>query len=124
MGDTNILLVDDDKDTCASISDIFLDLDYTVDNRSNERYVLRLYIAGLTHRSTLAVERIRAICERYLAGRYELTVIDLYLQPEAARQAQIIVVPTLVKQSPSPVRLFIGDMADEKRILLGLNIAS
>ena len=59
-----------------------------------------LYIAGLTPRSTLAVERIRAICERYLAGRYELTVIDLYLQPEAARQAQIVVVPTLVKQSP------------------------
>ena len=95
-----------------------------VANRSNECYVLRLYIAGLTPRSTLAVERIRAICERYLAGRYELTVIDLYLQPEAARQAQIVVAPTLVKECPSPMRLFIGDMADEKRILLGLNIAS
>ena len=93
-------------------------------NRSKERYVLCLYIAGLTPRSTLAVERIRAICERYLAGRYELTIIDLYLQPEAARQAQIVVVPTLVKQSPTPVRLFIGDMADEKKILRGLNIAS
>ena len=90
----------------------------------NERYILRLYIAGLTHRSTLAVERIRALCDRHLAGRYELTVIDLYLQPEEARQAQIIVVPTLVKQMPSPRRLFIGDMADEKRILQGLNIAS
>jgi circadian clock protein KaiB len=85
---------------------------------------LRLYIAGLTPRSTLAVERIRAVCERYLPGRYELTVIDLYLHPEAARQAQIVVVPTLVKQSPLPVRLFIGDMADETKILLGLNIAS
>ena len=93
-------------------------------NRLNDGYVLRLYIAGLTPRSTLAVERIRAICERYLEGRYELTVIDLYLQPEAARQAQIVVVPTLVKQSPSPVRMFIGDMADEKKILVGLNIAS
>jgi circadian clock protein KaiB len=94
-----------------------------VASRSNERYVLHLYIAGLSPRSTLAVERIRTLCERYLAGRYELTVIDLYLQPEAARQAQIVVVPTLIKQCPSPVRLFIGDMADEKRILLGLNIA-
>ena len=93
-------------------------------NRSKDRYVLCLYIAGLTPRSTLAVERIRAICERYLAGRYELTIIDLYLQPEAARQAQIVVAPTLVKQIPSPMRLFIGDMADEKRILVGLNIAS
>jgi circadian clock protein KaiB len=91
---------------------------------SKECYVLRLYIAGLTPRSTLAVERIRAICERYLPGRYELTIIDLYLQPEAARQAQVVVAPTLVKQSPTPVRLFIGDMADEKMILTGLNIAS
>jgi circadian clock protein KaiB len=91
---------------------------------SKEFYVLCLYIAGLTPRSTLAVERIRAICERYLADRYELTVIDLYLHPEAARQAQIVVVPTLVKQVPLPMRMFIGDMADEKRILLGLNIAS
>ena len=93
-------------------------------SHSNEHYVLRLYIAGLTPRSTLAVERIRAICERYLAGRYELTIIDLYLQPEQARQAQIIVAPTLVKQCPSPMRLFVGDMGDEKKILQGLNIAS
>jgi circadian clock protein KaiB len=85
---------------------------------------LRLYIAGLTPRSTLAVERIRAICERYLAGRYELVVVDLYLHPEEARRAQVVVVPTLVKETPTPMRLFIGDMSDEKRILLGLNIAS
>jgi circadian clock protein KaiB len=89
-----------------------------------ERYVLCLYVAGLTSRSTLAVERIRAICERYLAGRYTLTIIDLYLHPELARQAQVVVAPTLIKQSPTPVRLFIGDMADEKKILKGLNIAS
>jgi circadian clock protein KaiB len=94
-----------------------------VSNRPKERYVLCLYIAGLTPRSTLAVERIRAICDRYLAGCYQLTVIDLYLQPELARQAQVVVAPTLVKQMPSPMRLFIGDMTDEKRILQGLNIA-
>jgi circadian clock protein KaiB len=93
-------------------------------NPSKERYVLCLYIAGLTPRSTLAVERIRAICDRYLADRYELTIIDLYLQPEVARQAQIVVAPTLVKRIPSPMRLFIGDMTDEKRILQGLNIAT
>lgn len=93
-------------------------------NRSKEHYALRLYVAGLTPRSTLAVERIRTICEHYLAGRYELTIIDLYLQPEAARQAQVVVLPTLVKQCPTPVRLFIGDMADENKILAGLNIVS
>ncbi len=95
-----------------------------VADHSQECYVLCLYVAGLTPRSTLAIERIRAICERYLSGRYELTVIDLYLQPEMARQAQIVVAPTLVKQTPSPKRLFIGDMTDETRILQGLQIAS
>jgi circadian clock protein KaiB len=95
-----------------------------VANHSQGRYVLWLYVAGLTPRSTLAIERIRAICERYLSGRYELTVIDLYLQPEMARKAQIVVAPTLVKQSPSPVRLFIGDMTDETKLLQGLQIAS
>ena len=93
-------------------------------NRLNERYVLRLYIAGMAPRSTLAVERIRAICDRYLAGRYELTVVDLYLHPEEARRAQVVVVPTLVKDTPTPMRLLIGDMTDEKRILLGLNITA
>jgi len=95
-----------------------------VANHSQERYILCLYVAGLTPRSTLAIERIRSICERHLLGRYELIVIDLYLQPEMARQAQIVVAPTLVKQSPSPRRLFIGDMTDETRILQGLRIIS
>lgn len=93
-------------------------------DQSQGQYILCLYVTGLTPRSTLAIERVRAICERYLAGRYELTVIDLYLQPELARQAQIVVAPTLVKVTPSPVRLFIGDMTDETRILQGLRIAS
>lgn len=95
-----------------------------VANHSREHCVLWLYVAGLTPRSTLAIERIRAICERYMSGRYELTVIDLYLQPEMARLAQIVVAPTLVKQSPSPKRLFIGDMTDETKILQGLHIVS
>jgi circadian clock protein KaiB len=93
-------------------------------DQARESYVLCLYIAGLTPRSTLAIERIRAICNRYLHGRFELTIVDLYLQPELAREAQIVVAPTLVKQCPAPMRLFIGDMADEQRILRGLCLAS
>lgn len=95
-----------------------------VANHSQERYVLCLHIAGLTPRSTLAIDRIRAICESYLSGRYELSVIDPYFQPEMARLAQIVFAPTLVKQSPSPKRLFIGDITDETRILQGLQIVS
>jgi circadian clock protein KaiB len=89
---------------------------------NGERYVLRLYVVGLTPRSTLAVERIKAICERYLPKRYELTIIDLYQQPYLARQAQVIAAPTLVKESPLPLRRIIGDMADESRVLRGLDV--
>jgi circadian clock protein KaiB len=90
--------------------------------RDSECYVLSLYVAGMTFRSTRAVDRIRSFCERRLSGRYELTVIDLYLHPEVAKKAQIIVAPTLVREAPSPKRLFIGDMADETQILVGLNV--
>lgn len=93
-----------------------------VGSPQKERYVLCLYVAGMTLRSTLAVDRIRSICDRYLADGYELTVVDLYLQPEMARQSQIIVAPTLVKICPSPKRVLIGDMTDELRILRGLNV--
>ena len=91
-------------------------------NGPKERFVLVLYIVGMTPRSTQAVERIRAICDHYLLNRYEFTVIDLYLRPEEARRAKVVVAPTLVQQSPMPVRLFVGDMIDEAKILRGLNI--
>ena len=90
--------------------------------RSEELVVLFLYVAGLSARSTRAVDRIRHICDRYLAGRYQLTVVDLYLHPEKARESQIVVAPTLVKVAPMPTRHFVGDMADDESILRGLNI--
>jgi circadian clock protein KaiB len=88
----------------------------------DQRYVLRLNVAGLTPRSTLAVERIKAICERHLTRRYDLTVIDLYQKPHLARQAQVVGAPTLVKESPLPQRRIIGDMADKSRVLRGLDV--
>lgn len=93
-------------------------------HQSSECYVLFLYVAGLTPRSTLAIERIQTICNRFLAGRYELTIVDLYLRPEAAKEAQVVVVPTLVRKIPTPMRMFIGDMTDEKKILQGLRIVA
>jgi len=93
-------------------------------SRPEQRYVLVLYIAGMTPRSSQAIERIRAICDSCLLNRYELTVIDLYLHPEEARRAQVVVAPTLVQQSPTPVRMFVGDMLDEAKILRGLNITN
>jgi circadian clock protein KaiB len=87
-----------------------------------EHYVLRLYVTGMTPRSTEAVEAIRAICEEHLQGRYELEVIDIYQRPALARDEQIIAAPTLVKKLPHPLRRLIGNLADKERVLLGLDL--
>jgi circadian clock protein KaiB len=86
------------------------------------RYVLLLYIAGLTPRSTRAISNIRKICEEYLHGRYDLEVVDLAQHPALAAGAQIIAAPSLIKKSPLPLRRFVGDMSQTERILLGLDL--
>jgi len=86
------------------------------------RYVLRLYVTGLTPRSVRAVNNLRTICEEYLDGEYDLEVIDIYQQPMLASAEQIVAAPTLVKQLPLPMRRIIGDMSDRDRVLLGLDL--
>src|SRR4051794_5937615 len=87
-----------------------------------EHYVLILYVTGATPRSTQAIIRIKDICEEYLEGRYELEVIDIYQQPELARDAQIVAAPTLVKMLPDPLRKLIGNLSDLQRVLIGLDL--
>ncbi len=87
-----------------------------------ERYNLRLYVAGSTPRSMLAVKNIRNICERHLAGLYDLEVIDIYQHPEAAAVAQIIAAPTLIKLSPGQARRAIGDLSNEQKVLSTLSL--
>ena len=89
-----------------------------------ERYVLRLYVTGLTPRSVRAVDNLRAICDEYLEGRYDLEVIDVYQQPILAKGEQIIAAPTLIKKLPLPMRRIIGDMSNRERVLLGLDLVS
>jgi circadian clock protein KaiB len=86
------------------------------------RYVLRLYIAGMTSRSSRAVENVRAICEELLHGRYDLEVVDIYQQPSLAKGEQILAAPTLIKKLPAPLRRVIGDMSNRERVLLGLDL--
>lgn len=86
------------------------------------KYVLRLYVAGMTPRSQEAIRTVTTICEEHLAGRYELEVIDLYQQPTLAKGEQIVAAPTLVKKLPEPLRRFIGNMANKERILVGLDL--
>ncbi|HEY1269089.1 MAG TPA: circadian clock KaiB family protein [Candidatus Binatia bacterium] len=97
--------------------------EYGADARlADDTYVLRLYIAGTTPRSTRAVMNIKEICEKALASRYDLEVIDIYQQPNLAKDCQIIAAPTLIKELPLPLRKFIGDMSNTEKILVGLNV--
>jgi circadian clock protein KaiB len=90
--------------------------------RDLTKHVLHLYVAGMTTKSTQAIANVRKICEQYLAGRYELEVIDIYQQPELAREEQIIATPTLIKKLPLPFRRLIGNMSDTAKFLVGIGL--
>jgi circadian clock protein KaiB len=88
----------------------------------NKKYILRLYVTGVTPKSQHAIANVKRICEEHLEGRYELEIIDIYQQPALARGEQIVATPTLIKKIPAPLRRFIGDMADTEKILFGLDL--
>ncbi|MGE5575171.1 MAG: circadian clock KaiB family protein [Ignavibacteria bacterium] len=96
----------------------------SIEANRTEKYVLRLYVTGMTPKSIKAVENIRKICEENLQGRYELEVIDIYQKPDFAKKEEIIAAPTLIKELPLPLRKFIGDMSNKEKILVGLNLVS
>lgn len=85
-------------------------------------YLFRLYVSGTSPRSARAIANVRRICDQYLPGHYELEVIDVYQQPAATKSAQIIAVPTLIKELPFPPQRFVGDMSNTERIVVGLNL--
>ncbi len=87
-----------------------------------ELYRLRLFVSGATPRSLRAIQNIRAICEEKLQGRYELEVIDIYQHPGMVKPEEIVVTPTLVKSLPLPVRRLIGDLSNQDRVLVGLDL--
>ena len=86
------------------------------------KYILRLYVTGSTGRSLRAVYNLKKLCEEYLPDDYDLEVIDIYKDPAAAREAQIIAAPTLVKKLPEPIRRFVGDLSNTQKVLIGLDI--
>ncbi len=98
------------------------EFELAVQESEKEKYVLRLYITGLTPKSTRAIKNLRKICEENLQGRYELEVIDIYQHPEIAKNEQIIAAPTLVKKLPIPLRRVLGDLSDKERVLIGLDL--
>jgi circadian clock protein KaiB len=83
---------------------------------------LRLYVAGTTAKSAAALANLRTLCETHLQGRYEIEVIDLLVNPKLAAGDQILAVPTLVRRFPPPLRKIIGDLSNEERVLVGLDV--
>lgn len=87
-----------------------------------ERWLLRLYVAGQTPKSLIAFANLNKICEEHLKGRYEIEVIDLLVNPTLAKDDQILALPTLVRKLPEPMKKIIGDLSNTERILVGLDI--
>jgi circadian clock protein KaiB len=87
-----------------------------------EIWELRLYIAGQTPKSVLALKNITKYCEEHLAGQYSIEIVDLLKNPQLAEGDQIFAIPTLVRKFPEPLRKIIGDLSNEEKVLVGLNI--
>ncbi len=90
--------------------------------RSEETYILRLYVAGQTPRCVTAFANLKKICEEHLAGQYRIEVVDLLENPKLAEGDQILAIPTLVRKLPEPVRKIIGDLSNTERVLVGLDL--
>jgi circadian clock protein KaiB len=104
------------------IKDSTKEFEDSMKERKREKYVLRLYVSGMSPRSIKAIENTKRISEENLKGRYELEVIDIFQQPEYAKKEQLLAAPTLIKKLPLPLRRLIGDMSDKDRILVGLDL--
>jgi len=94
----------------------------TVEADADDYYDLRLYVAGQTPKSLAAFANLKQLCERHLAGKYRVEVIDLMKKPQRAKDDQIIAIPTLVRRLPAPIRKIIGDLGDRERTLIGLEL--
>ena len=90
--------------------------------RANDKYILRLYIAGQTTNAVTALNNLKTICEEQLKGKYHIEVIDLLKNPQLGRHDQILAIPTLMRKLPKPVRMIIGNLSNTERVLVGLDL--
>ncbi len=91
---------------------------------AGERFLLRLYVAGMTPKSLRAFSNLKRICEEHLEGRYEIEVIDLMENPRLAAGHEIVAVPTLIRVLPEPITRIIGDLSDTERVMVGLQLTA
>ena len=114
---TGETITSDVKDSTAAFEEALAKM-------GESKYVLRLYVAGMSPKSTQAIDNIKRICEEYLPGKYQLEVIDIYQFPIFAIDGQIVAAPTLIEELPPPMKKLIGSMSDTERVLLGMDLKS
>ncbi len=96
--------------------------DMTSEPAEDHVWQLRLYVAGRTPKSVAAFANLKRICEEHMKGRYQVEVIDLLEHPQLAKGDQILAIPTLVRKLPEPLKRIIGDLSNEERVLVGLDL--
>jgi circadian clock protein KaiB len=96
--------------------------DVEKDEKNDKKWTMRLYVAGQTPKSIIALANLKRICEEHMEGRYTIEVIDLMDNPRLARQHQIVAIPTLIRELPSPIKRIIGDLSNTERVLVGLDV--
>lgn len=116
--------IDDERLGEEAAEQTLQEFEQLVTELARPKYLFRLYVAGGTSRSSVAIANVRRICEQYLAGYYELEVIDVYQKPGATRTADVVALPTLIKELPLPPKRFVGDMSNTERIVVGLKLRS
>jgi circadian clock protein KaiB len=89
---------------------------------TDEKWVLRLYIAGQTPKSLTALSNLKKLCEGHLGDQYRLEIIDLVKNPKLAQQHNIVAIPTLVRNLPEPLKKIIGDLSNTEKVLKGLDL--
>jgi circadian clock protein KaiB len=103
-------------------NDQFKAFEQAADEMAGQKYILRLYVAGVSPQSERAIRSVKEICEQRLKGRYDLEIVDIYQHPESLRNSDVVAVPTLIKSLPTPLRRLIGDMTNKEKLVVGLDL--
>ena len=85
-------------------------------------FKFRLYVAGDTQNSAQAVANLNALCRAHLPDRHRIEVVDVFREPKRALADGILMTPTLVKLSPSPLRRIVGTLSQAQTVLLALGL--
>jgi circadian clock protein KaiB len=89
---------------------------------AQHRWHLTLYVSGASPNSASALETVRRLCDKELAGQVDLEVVDVTEQPALVVRDDIFAIPTLVKSLPPPLRALVGDLGDTARLRVGLDL--